>query len=593
MKPGKGRTVGVDLGTTNSVVAHINEGKQPEVISSREGGRTIPSVFAVNQAGQKLVGSVAVDQEGVNPANTVRSIKRKMGLMERIAIHDKEYSPEEISAEILRKIKSDAEAFFGESVTRAVITVPAYFNSHKRQCTITAGELAGLEVLRVISEPTAAALAYGLDKRKNETILVYDLGGGTFDVSVLFIGDDGIFEVKSTDGDDHLGGDDFDEAIVKLINEAFVKDQPDMAGRTPNIVQKTRLRDAAEKAKFALSASDFAQVSIPYYDMVDGLPVNLGVTITRSDFEEAIAPLIERTRKCVFDALEAAHMVPSQINEVIFVGGSTRVPIIATEVERWTGKKPNRSVNPDEAVALGAAVQAAVLSGDFDRDVLLLDVIPLSLGIHTAGGVFTSMIDRNTTIPTQVSREFQTDEDYQTKAVVEVYQGERPRAKDNMLLGRFEIELDPAPRGQGKVEVTYTVDANAILSVAAIDKLTGKKKEVTVTGTSTITDDDIARILAEAAANAESDRRFIILSDLRSLLKSFETSAEAILRESSDVIGLESIKDLKDLLESIKEAFVMEDVNFLESLAEAANDSIQEAQNKVHQAAEKLIPTME
>lgn len=585
MKTLNGRTVGIDLGTTNSVVAHVNEQGQPEIIYNREGERTTPSVFAVNSAGQYLVGKLAVTQEGTNAKGTKRSIKRSMGDSSRHEISGKSFSAEEISAEILKKLKSDAEAFFGEPVKNAVITVPAYFDAHKRQCTKVAGELAGLNVIRIINEPTAAAIAYGLDQNKNETVLVFDLGGGTFDVTVMEITDDGVFEVLSTNGDDHLGGDDFDIAVMQL----FDRFTQNLEGKELTHEQRARLRDAAEKAKFMLSATDNADISIPYFDIIDGQPCNIIGSVSKIDFEQAIEPMIEKIKKCVFNALEDAELEAEDIDEIVFVGGSTRVPIIAEKIKEWTGKTPNRSINPDEAVALGAAIQAAILSGERTRDMLLLDVNPISLGVEIDGGIMHVMIKRNQTIPAEESLEFTTTEDDQKKVTIKVYQGERPLARDNRKLDTFEIPVSPAPRGVPKIEISFTIDVNGILSVRAKDILTQLEKEVVITGSSSLSQDEIAQILADASAHREQDEHDREVNDLKTLLKSVLISVETLLRESRSALTADIVTDLMDLLASINDAMTMQDTGVLQSLSESALETVQAAQQLVYEKADEYI----
>jgi molecular chaperone DnaK len=520
-----GRAVGIDLGTTNSVIAAM-EGGEATVIPNAEGGRTTPSVVAFTRGGERLVGQLARRQAAVNPENTVFSIKRFMGRRVdevesetrqvpykvvpgkdgrvEVEVQGGRYTPEQISALILQKLKADAEAHLGDKVTDAVITVPAYFNDAQRQATHNAGQIAGLNVLRIINEPTAAALAYGLDKKENEQILVFDLGGGTFDVSVLEIGE-GVIEVRATNGDTHLGGDDYDRRIVDWLADEFKRDQGIDLRNDRQALQ--RLTEAAEKAKIELSQRIETEVNLPFVTADAGGPKHLAITLTRAKFEQLTADLTERTRGPFHAALADSGITAKELDEVVLVGGATRMPVIQALVSELTGREPHRGVNPDEVVAIGAAIQAGVLTGDV-KDVLLLDVIPLSLGIETEGGVMTKLIERNTTIPTSRTEVFSTATDEQTSVEVVVLQGERPLARDNRVLGTFRLDgIPPTPRGVPQIEVTFEVDANGILHVTARDRTSGKENRVTITGSTTLSRDEVDRMVREAEANAEEDRR--------------------------------------------------------------------------------------
>lgn len=519
-----GKSVGIDLGTTNSVVA-VMEGGQPTVIANAEGARTTPSVVAFSKAGERLVGQLARRQAVVNPQNTVYSIKRFIGRRfeeveaERkktsyrvvkgpdggckVSLQDKDYSPEEISAMVLRKLKQDAETYLGESVTSAVITVPAYFNDSQRQATKNAGVIAGLDVLRIINEPTAAALAYGLDKKSDETILVFDLGGGTFDVSILEVGD-GVFEVKSTSGDTHLGGDDFDYCLVEWIAAEFLKSDGIDLRKDPQALQ--RLTEAAEKAKIELSSVTETTISLPFVTANETGPKHLDMKLSRAKLDDLTRDLVERCRGPVEQAIKDSGLSLSDINDVVLVGGSTRIPAVKELVKQLTGgKDPNQTVNPDEVVAVGAAVQAGILAGEV-KEVVLLDVTPLSLGIETMGGVFTKLVEKNTTIPCHKSETFSTAEDNQPGVDVYVFQGERPIARDNKLLGNFRLDgIAPAPRGMARVDVSFDIDANGILSVSAKDQTTGKEQKITITASTNLSSDDIDRMVKEAESHAQED----------------------------------------------------------------------------------------
>lgn len=569
-----GKTVGIDLGTTNSVVA-VMEGGEPVVISTAEGSRTCPSVVAYKKNGERLVGAPAKRQAVTNAENTIHSIKRFMGHtynevsgeQSRISYKlksgkngqatafipalDKELTPEEVSAMILQKLKNDAESYLGETVDQAVITVPAYFNDAQRTATKNAGEIAGLKVLRIINEPTAASLAYGLDKKENETILVFDLGGGTFDVSVLDVGE-GVFEVRSTSGDSHLGGDDFDNKIVDFLSAEFKKEQGVDLLKDTAAVQ--RLRDAAEKAKIELSSQTTTQINLPYITAVDNEPKHLDVTLSRAKFEELTADLMERVKKPFFQAVEDAKAKASDIDEIIMVGGSTRMPQVQELVKKLTNKEPNRSVNPDEVVAIGAAIQAGVLGGEV-KNIVLLDVTPLSLGVETQGGIFDKLIDRNTTIPTKKSRVYTTAADNQPEVEIHILQGERPMARDNKSLGRFHLAgIPPAPARVPQIEVTFDIDANGILHVSALEKGTGATQSITITGSGNLNKDEIERMVREAEQNAEDDRKFQDLAELKNKADSLAYSTEKTLKDAGDKIDEATRQDATEKIEAVRKA---------------------------------------
>ncbi|MGA9175436.1 MAG: molecular chaperone DnaK, partial [Thermoactinomyces sp.] len=532
-----GKVIGIDLGTTNSCVAFM-DGSEVVVIPNAEGARTTPSVVGFSKTGERLVGEAAKRQAITNPDKTVISIKRHMGTNHKVKIDDKEYTPQEISAMILQKLKKDAEAYLEEPVTQAVITVPAYFNDSQRQATKDAGRIAGLEVLRIINEPTAAALAYGLDKAEDQKILVFDLGGGTFDVSILELGD-GVFEVLATSGDNKLGGDDFDQVIIDYLIEEFKKENGiDLSNDTAAL---QRLKAEAEKAKKDLSGLLTTTISLPFLASDETGPKHLEVTLTRAKFEELSAHLIERTMGPTRQALDDAGLKPSDIDKVILVGGSTRIPAVQEAIKRLIGKEPSKGVNPDEVVAMGAAIQGGVLSGDV-KDIVLLDVTPLSLGIETLGGVFTKLIERNTTIPTEKSQIFSTAADNQTSVDIHVLQGERPMAADNKTLGRFQLtDIPPAPRGIPQIEVTFKIDANGIVNVSAKDKATGKSQAITIQSSSGLSDEEIERMVKEAEMYADEDRK---------------RKEKVELRNKADQLIFTAEKTIKDLGEKVDSADV-------------------------------------
>jgi molecular chaperone DnaK len=563
------KTVGIDLGTTNSVVA-VMEGGEPTVIANAEGARTTPSVVGFNKTGDRLIGAPAKRQAVVNPDRTIVSIKRHMGTDYRVTIDGTAHSPEQISAMILQKLKADAEAYLGEPVTAAVITVPAYFNDAQRQATKNAGEIAGLKVLRIINEPTAAALAYGLDKKANETILVYDLGGGTFDVSILEVGD-GVFEVKSTSGDTNLGGDDFDARIVDWLATEFQKEQGIDLRKDKQALQ--RLREAAEKAKIELSSVVTTSINLPFITADAEGPKHLDTTLTRAKFDDLTKDLVQKTTNSVNQALTDAKLKASDIDEVIMVGGSTRIPAVQDLVRSLTGKEPNRSVNPDEVVAVGATIQAGVLGGEV-KDVVLLDVTPLSLGIETMGGVMTKLIERNTTIPTRKSNMFSTAADGQSDVHVKVYQGEREIAAANKLLGDFQLSgIPPAPRGVPQIEVTFDIDANGILSVSAVDKGTGREQRITVAGSSNLSKDEVERMVREAAANADADKKARDKAERRNKADQLIYSTERTLKDLGDKATDDERSDIETKIAAVRTAAESED----DAAFETALTALQEA----------------
>jgi molecular chaperone DnaK len=593
------KVIGIDLGTTNSVVAVV-EGGNPTVIANQEGSRLTPSVAGFTKDGEILVGQVAKRQAITNPENTVFSIKRFMGrrydevLQEiklvpykvvkasngdaRVEVRGKQYSPPEISAMILRKLKEAAEAYLGEKVTQAVITVPAYFNDSQRQATKDAGKIAGLEVLRIINEPTAAALAYGLDKKKDETIAVYDLGGGTFDISILEIGE-GVFEVKATNGDTHLGGDDFDQQVIDWIAEEFRKEHGIDLRKDRMALQ--RLKEAAEKAKCELSTTLQTEINLPFITADASGPKHLVLTLTRAKLEALVSDLIERTLGPCRQAMQDAGVTPKDINEVILVGGQIRMPKVQEAVKALFGKEPHKGVNPDEVVAVGAAVQGAVLTGEV-KDLLLLDVTPLSLGIETLGGVMTPLIARNTTIPTKKSEVFTTAADNQTSVEVHVLQGERPMARDNRTLGKFHlVGIPPAPRGMPQIEVTFDIDANGILNVSAKDTATAKQQNITITASSGLTKDEIDRMVKEAESNAADDTKRKQEIEVRNQTDSLVYSTERTLSEHGSKLAEADRKAVEDALTEAREALKAEDF-----------DRMKRAQETLTQASHKLAEVM-
>jgi molecular chaperone DnaK len=576
-----GKVIGIDLGTTNSCVA-VMEGGEPVVIPNSEGGRTTPSVVSFQANGERLVGQIAKRQAITNPDRTIISIKRHMGTSYKVNIDGKEYTPQEISAMILMKIKADAEAYLGEKVTQAVITVPAYFNDSQRQATKDAGKIAGLEVLRIINEPTAASLAYGLDKQdENNKILVYDLGGGTFDVSILELGD-GVFEVKSTNGNTKLGGDDFDQRIIDYIADTFKKENGIDLRNDKMALQ--RLKEAAEKAKIELSSSLQTNINLPFITADATGPKHIDMNLTRAKFNELTHDLVEATIEPMRKALQDAGLSINEIDRVILVGGSTRIPAVQEAVKNFTGKEPSKGVNPDECVAVGAAIQAGVLTGDV-KDVLLLDVTPLTLGIETLGGIATPLIPRNTTIPTRKSQIFSTAADGQTSVEIHVVQGERQMAADNKSLGRFTLSgIAPAPRGVPQIEVTFDIDANGIVNVSAKDKGTGKEANITITASTNLSDDEIEKAVKEAERYAEEDRKRKETIEVKNNADQMVYQAEKTLKDLGDKVSAE---DKAKIEEKIKAVNAVKDGNDLEAIKKATEELTQEfyaVSAKIYQA---------
>ena len=606
-----GKVVGIDLGTTNSCVA-VMEGGKPTVIANAEGFRTTPSVVAYTKAGDRLVGQIAKRQAVMNPENTFYSVKRFIGRKHdevgsgssdisydivkdgngnvklECSAQGKQFSAEEISAQVLRKLVDDASKYLGEKVTEAVITVPAYFNDSQRQATKDAGKIAGIEVKRIINEPTAASLAYGLDKKSNETILVFDLGGGTFDVSVLEVGD-GVFEVLSTAGDTHLGGDDFDKKIVDHLASTFQKNEGIDLRKDKQALQ--RLTEAAEKAKIELSGVTQSEINLPFITATQEGPKHLDMTLTRAQFEEFCSDLIDRSRTPVEKAMKDAKLTKEDIHEVVLVGGSTRIPAVQELVKKILGKDPNKGVNPDEVVAMGAAIQGGVLAGEV-KDILLLDVTPLSLGVETLGGVMTKIIPRNTTIPTKKSEVFSTAVDSQSNVEIHVLQGEREMAKDNKDLGLFRLDgIPPAPRGVPQIEVTFDIDANGILNVTAKDKGTGKEQSISITGASTLPDKEVDRMVKEAEENANEDKERREKIDRKNQADSLVYQADKQLKELEDKVSTDDKSKAEDLIKQLKEAIAEDNDDNIKSLTEELQQLLYSIGTSVYQQSESNTDT--
>ena len=575
------KVIGIDLGTTNSCVA-VMEGGEAVVIPNPEGARTTPSIVGFKKDGERIVGETAKRQSITNPDRTVMSIKRHIGTDHKEKIDDKDYTAQEISAIILQKLKSDAEAYLGQTVTQAVITVPAYFNDSQRQATKDAGKIAGLEVLRIVNEPTAAALAYGMEKSEDHTILVYDLGGGTFDVSILELGD-GFFEVKATSGDNRLGGDDFDQLVIDYLVSEFKKDQGIDLSKDKAAVQ--RLKDAAEKAKKELSGVLTTTISLPFITVVDGVPQHLEINLTRAKFDELTNSLVERTLGPTRQALSDAGMTPNDIDKIVLVGGSTRIPAVQDAIKKLTGKDPHKGVNPDEVVALGAAVQAGVLTGEV-KDVVLLDVTPLSLGIETAGGVFTKMIERNTTIPTSKSQVFSTYADNQPSVEIHVLQGERQMAAGNKTLGRFMLgEIPPAQRGIPQIEVSFDIDANGIVNVSATDKGTNKSQKITITSSSGLSDEEVERMMKDAEEHAEEDRQRKELIEAKNNADQLVYSTDKVIKDLGEKIDASEIEKAEAAKEKVKTALETDNLEEINKAAEELTEIVQQLSMKLYEQA--------
>ncbi len=577
-----GKTIGIDLGTTNSVVA-VMEGGKPTVIANAEGSRTTPSIVGFSKTGERLVGQLAKRQAILNPDRTIISIKREMGTDHKVTIDGKDYTPQEISSMILRKLADDASKYLGEKVTSAVITVPAYFNDSQRQATKDAGKIAGLDVLRIVNEPTAASLAYGLDKKSNEKVLVFDLGGGTFDVSILDVGD-GVFEVLSTSGDTRLGGDDFDEKVMEYLCEEFKKQEGIDLRVDKQAMQ--RLKEAAEKAKCELSSVYETNINLPFITADANGPKHFDITLTRAKFEDLCFELFERCKKPVEQAIKDANLTANQIDEIVLVGGSTRMPAVQKLVKDLTNKDPNQTVNPDEVVAIGAAIQAGILGGEI-KDIVLLDVTPLTLGIETLGGIMTPLVPRNTTIPVSKSQTFSTADDNQTAVDIHVLQGERQMSKDNKSLGMFRLDgIPPAPRGLPQIEVSFDIDANGIVNVSAKDKATNKEQKITITSTTNLSKDEVDKMVKEAEVNAEEDKKKKEEVEIRNNANSLVHAADRLLKDLAEKMSEENKNKLKEQKEELDKAIKENaEVDRIKSLSDTLQQTMFEISSAAYQQA--------